>query len=71
MSQEHHDHAGRHRPHESAREHVKRTLDEAARPEPDRASQQRNAGVAIAVLAGLVVVLLVAIVSGATDAFQP
>lgn len=62
MSQEH---------HETAREHAKRALDEAAQPEPDQASRQRNAGVAIAVLAGLVVLLLVAIVSGATDAFQP
>ena len=46
-------------------------MDDAAEPEDDRASQQRNAGVAIAVLAIVVVLLLLAIVSGATDAFRP
>jgi capsular polysaccharide biosynthesis protein len=46
-------------------------LDEAAQPEPDRESPQRNVGIAIAVLAAVVVLLLLAIVSGATDAFQP
>jgi hypothetical protein len=56
---------------ESAREHVHRALEEAGRPEPDRAGQQRNAGVAIALLALVVVLLLLAIVSGATDAFRP
>jgi hypothetical protein len=62
---------GSDRQRETAREHVRRALDEAAQPEPDRDSQQRNAGVAIAVLAAVVVLLLVAIVSGATDVFQP
>jgi hypothetical protein len=61
----------RHGAHETAREHLHRVLDDAAQPEPDRASQQRNAGVAIAVLAAVVVLLLLAVVSGATDAFQP
>jgi hypothetical protein len=65
MSQEQHGHD------EKAREHVHRALEEAAQPEPDRHSQQRNAGVAIAVLAAVVVLLLLAIVSGATDAFRP
>jgi hypothetical protein len=46
-------------------------LDEAARPDVDHASQQRNAGLAIAVLALVVVGLLLAIVMGATDAFRP
>jgi hypothetical protein len=46
-------------------------LDEAARQDEDHASQQRNAGLAIAVLALVVVGLLLAIVMGATDAFRP
>ena len=46
-------------------------LDEAARPDEDHASQERNAGLAIAVLALVVVALLLAIVMGATDAFRP
>ena len=46
-------------------------LDRAARPDEDPASQQRNAGLAIAVLALVVVGLLLAIVMGATDAFRP
>ena len=46
-------------------------LDEAARPDEDHASQERNAGLAIAVLALVVVGLLLAIVMGATDAFRP
>ena len=62
--------AERHRVRE-AREHVHRSLDDAAQPEDDRASQQRNAGVAIAVLAIVVVLLLLAIVSGSTGAFRP
>jgi hypothetical protein len=62
---------GDHARHETAREHVHRALEDAAQPEPDRESQQRNAGVAIAALAAVVVLLLIAIVSGATDAFQP
>jgi hypothetical protein len=43
----------------------------AAEEEPDRAGQQRNVGVAVAVLALVVVALLLAIVTGATDAFRP
>ena len=46
-------------------------LDEAARPDEDHASQERNAGLAIAVLALVVVGLLLAIVMGGTDAFRP
>lgn len=52
-------------------ERIRRELDEAAEPEPDHRSHERNAGIAIAVLALLVVLLFVAIVSGATDAYQP
>lgn len=62
--------ADRHRVRE-AREHVHRSLDDAAQPEPDRDSRERNSGVAIAVLAVVVVLLLLAIVSGATGAFRP
>jgi hypothetical protein len=54
-----------------ARDAVHRKLDEAAQPEPDHAGRERNAGVAIFVLALVVVLLLLAIVSGATDAFTP
>ena len=54
-----------------AREAVHRKLDEAAEPEPDHAGRERNAAVAIFVLAAVVVLLLLAIVSGATDAFTP
>ncbi len=46
-------------------------LEQAAKPDEDRATQERNAGIAIAVLALVVVGLLLAIVSGATDAFRP
>lgn len=46
-------------------------LEQAARPDEDHASQERNAGLAIAVLALVVVGLLLAIVMGATDAFRP
>ena len=59
------------RPVHQARERAHRSLDDAARAEGDRASHERNAGVAIAVLAVIVVGLLLAIVSGATDAFRP
>ena len=46
-------------------------------PEPrsdepvDRDTQERSSGLAIAVLAMVVVLLLLAIVSGTTDAFRP
>ena len=46
-------------------------LEQSARPDEDHASQERNAGLAIAVLALVVVGLLLAIVMGATDAFRP
>ena len=46
-------------------------LDQAARPDDDHASQERNVGLAIAVLALVVVGLLLAIVMGGTDAFRP
>ena len=46
-------------------------LEHAARPDEDHAIQERNAGLAIAVLALVVVGLLLAIVMGATDAFRP
>ena len=39
--------------------------------EQDLRTKERNAGIAIAVLALLVVLLFVAIISGATDAYQP
>ena len=58
-------------PVREAREQVHRSLDDAARPEDDRAGHERNAGVAIAVLAIVVVLLLLAIVSGSTGAFRP
>lgn len=41
------------------------------RDEGDHAARERNAGLAIAVLALVVVGLLLAIVLGATDAFRP
>ena len=39
--------------------------------DPDHGTRERNAGVAVAVLALVVVGLLLAIVTGATDAFRP
>jgi len=44
---------------------------DAAEPESDYRAQERSTGVAIALLAVLVLLLLVAIVTGATDAYQP
>ena len=46
-------------------------LEEAAKPDEDRAARERNAGIAIAALALLVVGLLLAIVMGGADAFHP
>ncbi len=46
-------------------------LERAGRPEEDHRSQDRNAGVAIAVLAVVVIGLLVAMAMGATDALRP
>jgi hypothetical protein len=45
-------------------ERLRRALEESAHEDADEPTKQRNAGVAIAVLALLVVGLLVAIVSG-------
>ena len=58
--------------HEDAQlsERVRKALEEAGEPE-DHQAQERNAGIAIAVLALLIVALFVAIISGATDAYQP
>ena len=39
--------------------------------DPDHETKERNAGLAIAVLALLVVLLFLAIITGATDAYQP
>jgi hypothetical protein len=44
---------------------IRRAIEESARDDEDQVSRQRNAGIAILVLALLVVGLLVAIVSGA------
>ncbi|MDQ1624513.1 MAG: hypothetical protein QOJ49_11 [Actinomycetota bacterium] len=52
-------------------EQLRRAVDEAAKADNDRRTQQRNAAVAIAVLAIVVVALLVAVVSGATDVLRP
>jgi hypothetical protein len=46
-------------------------VDETAPDPVEHRTRERNAGVAIAVLAVVVVGLLLAIVSGATDAFRP
>ena len=46
-------------------------MDDAARPDEERDNQQRNAGVAIAVLFLLVLALLIAVVTGGTDALSP
>jgi hypothetical protein len=51
--------------------HLHDELEEAAKPDEDRAARERNAGIAIAVLALLVVGLLLAIVMGGVDAFHP
>jgi hypothetical protein len=50
---------------------LREELEAAAKDEQDRAAQQRNAGLAIAVLALVVVGILLAIVMGGTDAFRP
>jgi hypothetical protein len=50
---------------------LREELEAAAKDDEDRAAQQRNAGLAIAVLALVVVGLLLAIVMGGTDAFRP
>jgi hypothetical protein len=57
---------GLHMP-DDRREKIHRAVDEAARAEESHDKQQRNAGVAIALLALVVMALLIAIVTGATD----
>ena len=57
--------------HEDRREKLHRAVDEAAKADEERDKQQRNAGVAIALLALLVVGLLIAVVTGATDVLSP
>lgn len=52
-------------------ERLRDELDRAGRPDEDHKSQDRNAGVAIAVLAVLVVGLLVAMAMGAAGSFHP
>jgi len=46
-------------------------VDETAKEPAGHRTRERNAAVAIAVLAVVVVGLLLAIVTGATDAFRP
>lgn len=53
------------------RSRLREELAKAGEPDEDARARQRNAGIAIAVLAALVALLLLAIVSGATDAFAP
>ena len=57
--------------HEDRREKLHRAMDDAARPDEERDNQQRNAGVAIAVLFLLVLALLIAVVTGGTEALSP
>ena len=53
---------------EDRREKLHQAFDEGARADDDHRKQQRNAGVAIALLALVVMALLIAVVTGATDA---
>jgi succinate dehydrogenase hydrophobic anchor subunit len=50
---------------EPGRKRIRRAIEESARQDEDERIKQRNAGVAIAVLAVVVVGLLIAIVTGA------
>ena len=52
---------------EDRHDRLHRAVDDAAKPEESHDAQQRNAGVAIALLALVVMALLIAIVTGATD----
>jgi hypothetical protein len=56
---------------EDRRQKLHRAVDEAARDEEDHTKQQRNAGVAIGLLFLLVLALLIAVVTGGTDALSP
>ena len=53
------------------REKLYRAVDEAAKPDDEHDRQQRNAGIAIGLLFLVVVGLLIAVVTGATDALSP
>jgi hypothetical protein len=53
------------------RARMREELARAGEPDEDPRARQRNAGIAIAVLAVVVAALLLAMVSGATDAFTP
>ena len=57
--------------HEDRREKLHRAVDEAASPEEDHTKQERNAGVAIGLRFLVVLALLIAVVTGATDALTP
>lgn len=57
--------------HEDRREKLHRAVDDAAKPEEDHRKQERNAGVAIGLLFLLVLALLIAVVTGSTDALSP
>ena len=50
---------------EPGRKRIRRSVEESTRADEDERGRQRNAGVAIAVLAVVVVGLLIAMVSGA------
>jgi hypothetical protein len=54
---------------DAARERLRRAVEASAQSDQDEATRQRNAGVAIAVLALLVVGLLIAIVMGGFPGF--
>ena len=56
---------------EDRHEKLRRAVDEAARPEEDHSKQERNAAVAIGLLFLVVLALLIAVVTGATDALTP
>jgi hypothetical protein len=51
-------------------ERARRPDPDPSQPNQDRASQQRNAGLAIGVLALVVIVVFLALIMGGTDAFR-
>ena len=53
------------------RDKLHQAVDEAAKPDEEHDRQQRNAGIAIGLLFLVVVALLIAVVTGATDALSP